>query len=363
MLREWVDVRVDPTTDTSLPAFDNTRLVAINTCPTYGIVSYTLNKRIRAGGRSMALEAGKAAHEVFAAHRLHHIREHGSRVYGLNEADTGRLFRSTGIRLFGEARFTEMVDAIDPHEDVRTQQIAFCLAALHNGEFYDNPADRKRTVTNIEEMCIAYMDKYDWQDQMPVIYGGTVGIEIPMDVTVSYTMTDGSIEEYRLIGRVDGIHWKDEKKEELRLHENKTASRLDEAWRESHTMSHQHTGYMIGMSALTGQQIRNTLVLGSALPMPIAYNINGLARVPVIRHDYEVISWFDWFLETIRMHDRYADDPANAPHYTHSCNRYFRPCPLIPLCASPPEDRVEMIAEMHDEHWSPLDNTAEPSDE
>ncbi|MBU2051487.1 MAG: hypothetical protein KKH61_21260 [Gammaproteobacteria bacterium] len=364
-MREYTNVTVTKTTDPSLPSFDNTRLVAINTCPTDGILRYTLNKRMSYGGRAMALEAGGAAHEVFAAHRLYHIREHGVGAYGLEPSRADEIFQSTGRKLFGTERFATMVGAINPDEDARTQRVAFSLTALYTGGFYDDPTDKKRTVTNIEELCIAYMDRFDWADELPIILndGEFVGIEVPIDVTLEYTLNDGSIERYRFIGRADGLHWKDASRSSLRIHENKTASRLGDAWEASHTMSHQHTGYMIGLSAILGREIRNGLVLGTALPLPRAYNLNGISRVPVSRQDFEVIDWFDWFLHTVHLHERYKNEPTNAPHYTHSCNRYFRPCAFIPFCASPPEDRVGMIEEMHTEVWSPLHETGEPTDE
>lgn len=364
---KYSKVSVYPTTDFSLPAFDNTRLVAINTCPTDGILRYTLNKRMVAtNNRAMALEAGAAAHEVFAAHRLYHFAPTGPARdrYGLERADD--VFSRTGRRIFGPERFEQMVAAIDPREDRRSQGISFCLTALYTSGFYDDPADRRRTTTNIEEMCIAYMDKFDWSNEMPIIIeepdGPIAGIEIPIDVTLEYTISASAsgaygehLRKYRFIGRADGIHWKDEEAGIIRIHENKTASRLGDAWEQSHTMSHQHTGYQIGLSALLRRPINHTLVLGTALPLPKAYSIAGVSRVPVHREDFEYQSWFDWFLHTVTIHDEYKDRPTDAPHYTHSCNRYFRPCAFIPFCASPPEERQAMIDEMVTEVWNPLD--------
>lgn len=317
------------------------------------------------GGRAMALEAGGAAHEVFAAHRLFHIREYGVGAYGIGEDRVRAIVQATGAKLFGQARFDTMVAAINDAEDTRSQQISFSLTALYTGTFYDDPADKKRTVTNIEEMCIAYMDKFDWQDQMPVILddGEFVGIEVPIDITLEYTLANEHVERYRFIGRADGLHFKDRNQVDLRIHENKTASRLGDAWEASHIMSHQHTGYMIGLSTLLKREIRHCLVLGTVLPMPVAYNLTGISRVPVARADFEIVDWFDWFLHTVHLHDTYAGDPTNAPHYTHSCNRYFRACAFIPFCASPPEDREQMIEEMHTEVWSPLHEKGEPTDE
>ena len=53
-----------------IPAYDNTRLVAINTCPVWGAVRYGLGLAMPSRSRAMALEAGSACHEVFAAARL-----------------------------------------------------------------------------------------------------------------------------------------------------------------------------------------------------------------------------------------------------------------------------------------------------
>lgn len=377
MTPKYSHVSVVQTTDQTLPAFDNSRLVALNTCPTDGIIRYTYNKRMGHGGRAMALEAGSAAHEVFAAHRLHHFDPTGPAGdrYGHDRANL--IFTNTGRRVFGLERFQQMVGAVDPREDRRSQRIAFSLNALYTSGFYDDPADRKRTVTNIEEMCIAYMDKFDWSNQMPIVLenydasGPTAGIEIPIDVTLEYTVPaeppryaddDGAhhdrpptILRYRFIGRADGVHWKDSSETVIRAHENKTASRLGDAWEQSHTMSHQHTGYMIGLSTQLGKSVRDTLVLGTALPLPTSYALTGISRVPVHREDFEIQSWFDWFIHTVTLHDEYADRPADAPHYTHSCNRYFRPCSYIPFCASLPEDRMELLEEMETVVWNPLD--------
>jgi hypothetical protein len=309
----------------------------------------------------MALEAGGAAHEVFAAHRLSHIREFGPEAYGISTDQANTLFRSTGVRLFGSVRFDEMVAAIDPREDQRTQRIAFSLTALHNSGFYDDPGDKRRTTTNIEEMCIAYMDKFDWSKQMPYIHdihgeNPFVGIEIQVDVTIEFTLEEtGEVKSYRFIGKADGLHYKDASLTSLRVHENKTASRLGDAWEQSWNTNHQPTGYMIALSAMLNVNIQDGLLLGSCLPMPRSYDMNGISRVPITREDWQIKEWFDWFYHTVQLHDKHVNDPISAPQYTHSCNRYFRPCSFIPLCGSPPEERQEMLDELPEDEWNPLD--------
>lgn len=361
-MTDFLSIKVYPTVDKTLPAFDNTKLVAINTCPFWGIVRYSKHKTLEGAGRAMALEAGGAAHEIFAAHRLHHIIEHGERTYNIGRDELrDRLVRPTGLRLFGEQRFEEMLGAIDEREDVRSQRIAFSLTALYNSGFYDDPADKRRTTTNIEEMAIAYMDKFDWSKQMPYIHdihsdNPFIGIEIPVDVTIEFTLADGEVKAYRFIGKADAIHYKDESLSTLRVHENKTASRLGDAWEASWNTNHQPTGYMVALSTLFNTSITHGLILGSALPMPRAYNLTGVSRVPIQRENWQITEWFKWFYHTVELHDTYLDNVVEAPQYTHSCNRYFRPCSFIPLCASPPDERQEMIDEMQTDEWSPLED-------
>jgi hypothetical protein len=50
----------------------------------------------------------------------------------------------------------------------------------------------------------------------------------------------------------------------------------------------------------------------------------------------------------------YADDPINAPKYTHSCNRYFKPCSFIAFCDNSEEEQRLILSEMVTDEWSPL---------
>ena len=368
-------VRVMPSQEyggqlTALPTFDNTKLVAINTCPLWGIVRYTHHKVMNApAGRSMALEAGGAAHEVFAAHRLYTFREFGPSFYEVTDTDSiERAFVYNGERIFGRQRFAEMLGAVDSREDFRSRCQQFSLTALFNSGFYDDPFDKKRTTTNIEEMCIAYMDKFDWSDQLPYWDGALfLGIEQPVDVVVrlSYGDNDGNSKQIdiRFIGKADGLHYTSTGRDTLRIHENKTASRLGDAWEMSWETNHQPTGYMIALTAILSLPISKALMLGTALPLPKSYSVNGIARVVVNREKWQFEEWFKWLLHTTMIHEEYKDDPTNAPQYTHSCNRYFRPCAYVPLCATSPDERPDFFADMVEAEWNPLTPTQEMTDE
>ena len=67
---ELVSLNTRMTTDEdkeTLTPYDHTKLSNINTCPTWGILRYSLHKTMGGHGREMALEAGAAAHEAFAS--------------------------------------------------------------------------------------------------------------------------------------------------------------------------------------------------------------------------------------------------------------------------------------------------------
>lgn len=375
---EITRVQVIPSKDydgdlTALPTFDNTKLVAINTCPLWGIVRYTHHKSMGGMGRAMALEAGGAAHEVFAAHRLYSFREYGASFYSCEQERIENAFNVAGERIFGRDRFQEMLGAVDSREDFRTRCQQFSLTALYNCGFYDDPGDKKRTVTNIEEMCVAYMDKYDWKSKLPYWDGDEfLGIEIPVDVVIKIDYTDPNAKfshevpqviYIRFIGKADAIHWIDREMSMLRVHENKTASRLGDAWEMSWETNHQPTGYMIAIATIIGKEVVGAEMFGTCLPLPRAYTINGLSRVVVKRKMWQLEEWFSWLLHTVLLHEEYKDNATNAPMYTHSCNRYFRPCSFIPLCATEPDERVEMFNDMAVQEWNPLHIQGEVSDE
>lgn len=347
-----VSARLTEESDMHLPAYDNTKLVAINTCPTWGILRYSMHKSMsppadQGGPRAMALECGSAAHEVFAAVRLWQLRNHQGKT---------SLSDYHGPRLFGKTRYDAMLAAVDEREDERTQSLAFCLTALETSGFYDDPRDRRRTMTNLEESCIAYIDRWDW-NRMPVWIRDAddpqsdVGIELPFDVTLSFVLSDGSTREYRFIGKADGLHTRGDT---LYLHENKTASRLDEAWSQSFLLSSQVTGYCFALGLWAGQAIEHAEIYGMSIPLPKNYDFGGLVRESVSRYSHHFERWFNWFLHTVELEQAYAFDPIHAPKYTHSCNRYFRPCSMIPFCDATDEEQMNVLSEMYTDEWSPL---------
>lgn len=359
-----VSVRMATEDDASLPVYDNTKLQAVNTCPTWGVLRYGMHKVFSANGRAMALEAGSAMHEVFAAVRLwqlwkYDLPECKESVLGGWAFGDGRYVHPLvvyhGFRLFGKERFGYMLEEVQKGEDERTQYLNFCLQALYSSGFYDDPHDTRRTMSNLEEAAIMYCDRWDFVRHPIWIRDvsdpeSDVGIEIAFDVVITFSFSDGSERSYRFAGKLDGLHRRDDA---LIVGENKTGARLDEAWIQSFEMSSQITGYCLAASVFAQAPIDRAIIWGVAIPLPKAYD-SGLTRTHVQRPSYMFERWFSWFLHSVQMYEAFENNPIDAPKYTHSCNRYFRPCAYIPFCTVDDEEQRLIITEMVDDEWSPL---------
>lgn len=360
-LKDVDEVSVEKTTDTSLRAYSHSMLNSIATCPTKGLITYVSDKVMSSGGRALALEAGSASHEAYAAARLWQVGQ----VQGLQDHQDVH-----GVRLFGEDRYESMVLAArEAGDDRRNAMLRFCLDAFYTYGFYDDPADKRRTFTNIEEALIAYLDRFDMRRNVWVQDRddpqAAIGIEIPLDVTVTYKYKannvphDGNedrVLQIRFIGTADGITETDAT---LRLEENKTASRLGEAWAMAFHTSHQQTGYMMAASTVLGRPIASAAVHGMAIPLPRSYDAGGLMTETVTRTDQQYADFLDWMLHIVQIIDIYGDDPLMAPKHTGACNKYFRACSLVPLCASDEETRREFFEMMEDRELTPTEQAME----
>lgn len=368
---ERVSFRLATDADKHLPTFDNTKLQALNTCPTWGVMRYQMHRNMPGmTGRAMPLECGSAMHEVFAWVRLCTLEKQRHDASDGEHGDyaVADLIRHHGSRLFGRDRYFQILQEIGPEPDYEQRCKRGAIAVLETSGFYDDPTDKRRTLQNMIEASLAYIDKWRWSEKVwmrdeadPL---SDVGIEIPFDVVVAldtdekqdgrggkkYTHT-----RLRYTGKIDGIHWHRDK---LTLQENKTASRLNEAWANSFYMSSQVTGYCIAATVFSGGQVRNADVLGVSIPLPKNYDYGGLVTQSVSRDDHHFQSWTRWLLHTVQLYEQYKDNPYDAPRYTHSCNRYFRSCSLLPFCDSSREDQELMVKDMVTEEWSPLSEKA-----
>lgn len=349
-----VNIRLATDDDKDLPWFDHTKLSALNTCPTWGMIRYVEQKAMPGAGRAMALEAGIAAHQVFSAVRLLDL---------LRYQKLEDHFHVAGLRLYGQYKWERMCERLtNDEDDFRRESLAFCLQAFYDSGFYDDPRDKRRTTANIEEACIAYIDNWSW-GRRPVWVENVndpeslVGIELPLTFVIEFQRFDGLTFAYNYRGRCDGLHWSSTQEgAHLELGENKTASRLDEAWRQSFVMSHQVTGYLVGTSLLCKQEITNARIHGMAIPLPRSYDFGGIVEEVVRREPHLFEAWMQWVWDTTRVYEKFKHDVDKATRFTHSCNRYFRPCSLIPYCASDDEERAQILTELVKDEWDPLED-------
>jgi hypothetical protein len=348
-----------PTRGQELEAFDNTKWSAINTCPTWGITRYQMHLRMPGAGRALALEAGHALHEVFAWVRLATLADQCQDRQGLEFATEVISFH--GKRLFGIERLKHINEQVLNATDLPDVCKRGAIAVLDTSGYYDDPRDKRRTLSNMEESAYAYINRWRWDHPIwmrdPTDPTADVGIEIPFELYATLANTVGPSEqfEFRFVGRIDGIHTDGSGR--LTVHDNKTASRLSDTWSQAQMTSHQYTGYCVAASHFTQQLVSRCQVLGLALPQPRSYDFGGFATESMDRHDYHVRRWVDWIVHTMRIARIYANDPINAPKYTHSCNRYFRACVLIPFCYGDDDEQNRILGEMELDEWSPLDKS------
>ncbi len=362
--------RIATPADSFLPTYDNTKLVALNTCPTWGILRYQMHKTFSSNHRAMALEAGSAMHEVFAWVRLCQLRfqlEHANYDKRLVEdyihENGDRLFRTEDninrySDIIRDASAYQQWDNSDPNTFARVGS----LAVLETGMFYDDPNDRRRTLANLQEAALVYCDRWRWDHTVWLRHreikdNPDNGIERPFDIVTDLTFDDRDSMQFRLTGRIDGIHVVNGR---VLLHENKTASRLNDAWSMSFHLNSQPTHYMVAASTLIEKDVRHAEILGLQIPQPRSSDVIGYVCESVSRKSYHFERWLNWLVHTIDIEQEYLNNPIQAPKYTHSCNRYFRPCSFIPFCDADNDEQHKIIRdEMIVEEWSPLELKAQ----
>lgn len=349
--------------DAHLPTYDHTKLSAINTCPTWGILRYSMHMRMPGAMRVMPLEAGTAAHEAFSAVRWYQFYVHETPTDTLKE-----LAMYQGNRLFPNGRFEQMLNVLSDGATYRTNCINFAIEAIESTDFHDDISDRNRTISNISESLIYYVDSID-PLRFPIWVRDVTdpksdfGIENSFDVVVKIgfeTISHEGVIDYeelevRFTGKLDGLHIDPRRDNMLIIEENKTGARLDDAWLSQWILSHQITGYCIAAQTFTGLECRRALVSG--MKIPIGKNIvEGIRKETVNRGELLIHKWIEWFVTTIKLEQDYSNNVLSAPMYTHSCNRYFRACSFLPLCSCDTvEDKEEVLEQMELDEWSPLD--------
>lgn len=298
-------------------------------------------------GRSMALEAGSLMHDVFGAVRVWQL----DRVQHMP-----RHAQVTALKMYGAERWSKCLERmrVQPRGS-REELMELAFGILHTSDWYDDENDRTRTMANMELASIAYIDeRMPHMENWPIWVrdkhdpDAPVGIEQVFDIVLEYR--DGK--EYRFIGTIDGLVEHAETGEKF-LDENKTANRLDRGWLQSFDMSYQLTGYCVASTLVFGFPVMRNRVTGLKLK-PTNRGEDCIPIQPIERNEETVQHWARWFRHTAELFERYRDDFENAPRYTHSCNRYFRPCSLIPFCTDTAVGRrIQFTQEMIPADLSP----------
>lgn len=339
-----------------LRTFDNVKLVALSTCPQYGILRYEHHKTWTTTRRQMPLEAGLACHEAFSAVRLADLYLNGGLFYP-DSIDTRAVALARMIQLFGMDRTVEWTKIMELGEDTERTIMLGALEIFNSSGFFDDESDKRRTVANIEEALIVYCTRYPIGRMMPVVIEEEkrlfVGVEIPVDMYLRIDNHDAT-HEYHFTGRIDGMMYRDPDKREVIIEDDKTASRLDEAWRTGWSVNHQPTGYCLAASALLKQPVTRGNIRGLAIPIPKTYDYGGHVVEPFRRTEQQFTEWAEWVVFVDETTKRFLKTPLNAPKFTHSCNRYFHSCMFVPFCDSDEEERQAMYDEMETVEWSPL---------
>lgn len=319
-----------------------------HTCERWGVVTVSMGKVYDTEARALALEAGGTMHDVFAAVRIWEVAN-------IQKLPQHALF--TLRRIFSPERSEGLSKTLFASKsDLKSDEhlLNFAYDALHTAGYYDDPRDDIRTLSNMEASTIKYVREMEaYMEGWPVYIEDRkrpnciIGIEQNLDTVIEYA--DGKV--IRFIGTIDTIL---DRKKNARIYvgDNKTASRLDDAWIKAWDMSHQLTGYMKLASVFLRRPIDHAKVFGVKIK-PTNYNDDFLALEPAPRTEEMYQTWARWVRASVEMYERIGTNYEQADTETNACNRYFRACSLIPFCTASAEGRRKQILGMMDRPPSP----------
>jgi hypothetical protein len=331
-----------------MPYLTSSMAEAVNTCPRWGIVHSVLGKRFVTGYRQMALEAGSLMHDVFMCLNLMQV--------GVVQGFSNHM-HFQGNLLFGNQRWEFIWEAGNGPADTdltiedvnRFERILF--AVIGTSEFFDDPDDRNRTLSNLEHCSLELLQYWFMNLQHLPIYiedrsnpRCRVGIEISLDCVFEITMPTGKLHKIRCIGLADAVYQNVETLA-ISLGEYKTAASMNDAWRLAFDTRHQITLYNALLQAYFGvQDTFNTILTGSSIP--VKKTSLPVQHFTVARDQENIQQLLNTFIFTESLVDKYTSIPLATPMFTHSCNRYFRPCSLLDLCTAAKEDQEMMMINM-----------------
>lgn len=346
-----------------MPYQTSSMIEAVNTCIRWGIIRNVERKTFVTGFRQMALEAGSLMHDVFAALNFFHVG---------HIRNCPDHMHHHAKELFGEDRWTEMYGALTKHGKAPNVKASDTFAlerlvyeTIATSDFYDDPNDRNRTVANLEHCGLELISYWQIQlSELPIYIADKtdpiqpIGVEQSLDVvfeitddTPDHIEVDGKTiamphvkPKIRFIGLCDAVY-QNEKTKNIATGEYKTSSSMNEGWRRAFETRHQITAYNGALQAYFGEQETfKTILIGSAIP--VRKTSLPVEHFEVSRDNENMEDFLLTALYTREMIDRYKGNPLVAPMFTHSCNRYFRPCSFMDLCTAAKSDQEAMYFNM-----------------
>lgn len=338
---------------------DFSTLNAVSACPFKGILVNVLGKHFKEGEeRNMALEAGDLSHKVYAVWRALSIQDEE-----LRDKMVLKFLKQVVPEMPDDIFHKEVEELVAKTTDCITplsEMMVYADWIIANSGYYNDEKDKKRTIENIRTSLMAYGSNFlELVKEEPIWISEDktqVGIELPFNININISYEEnGEVKEYvfNFIGKIDGIHV--HKNGGLIIHENKTASRLDDSWLNQWFMSHQITGYCLAASHLVGTYVGQARVLGMQIPVPKS---SGYAyrTERVDRPTHFLDNWAKWVIVNNRIIEDYKNCPEKAIMNTKNCCAYYSSCPYMCICTLPEDERKQAIDDMVVKKWSPLND-------
>jgi len=356
-MKRIINYNVRPTLpeeiEADMPYVTSSMVEALNTCPRWGLINNVQSRSFTTGYRQMALEAGSLMHDVFAAFNFYSLAV-------TQELPEHANYHAS--QLFGKDRW-DFIDFTNLVKKKSNPLEALAYAMIASSEFYDDPDDKNRTLANLEHCAVMLADYFLMNHVKFPIYvadpedcTAPVGVEQSLDVVFEIEYDNGEVRPLRFIGLADTVYH-NTVTNNVTLGEYKTASSMNDAWLESFRTRHQLSAYTGALEASFDNVSFNTILTGSAVPVrkttaPVQHFSIERDRSNVMDFLFAA-DYATHFIEAFQGVDAVA-----APMFTHSCNRYFRPCAMLDLCSSDKVDQVVMWEQMHIKERSPSEMKA-----
>jgi hypothetical protein len=182
-----------------------------------------------------------------------------------------------------------------------------------------------------------------------------IGIEKSLDVVFTAYFDNDIVSSIRFIGLVDVLYSR--VGNPVKLGEYKTTSSMNDGWMEAFRTRNQQSAYYGALHAFFDNVADGIIMTGSTIP--VRKTTVSVQHFEIDRGSQNVKDFLRTALFAEDLIKKHVDNPIFAPMFTHSCNRYFRPCALLDLCTAEQSDQLVMLETMNvSEEMSPSEMKA-----